>query len=380
MLSSKGAEPCEAHPRSPLNFLCTTKACNQILCAECIYTHCKEHEKSKTYPEIKSVESVKQGLCDDIVLILKSLYQELEDLSRSSQEKLTRSLDNAEEEVISVVQDFFREKKEDALKQLEATQEASNKQIQASQLKTNLQNKIFGYEELNNEIQNSHENIRVLEKISERDLQGELKEIVDEIAHQIRPITLWKSASGMDTMRKLLEGSYMVGKISSGMVFPPDKRDSDIEVIPGSEIVLKKKMEKNTPSICLGEGLSKGIHKFTARIDSLAQGPFGGFQGWVGMGFIENDQINYTVSNYSQASCICSDQSFYKLQIVQTGQVAVGVCYSFELNFETGELKVVGDNGLEGRAEGFKGKTVFPFFEFTNKHQITILNYTSTQS
>jgi len=374
--SSAKAETCEVHPRFPLNFLCTAKSCNQILCAECIFTHCKEHEKGKTYPEIKSIESFKQSLSESISVVLKALYQELEDMSLSSPLKLTRSLDQAEEEVISVVQDFFKAKKEEALNQLEQIKEASHNDIQTSQLKNNLQNKIFGYEELNNEVQNSHENIRVLENISTRDLNGELKEIVDEIASQIRPITLWQSSNATTALRKLLEGSFIVGKVSTGLVFPPDKRDSDIELIQGTEVVLRKKMEKNHPSICLGACINKGFHKFVARIDELAAGPFGGFQGWVGMGFIENDQINLTASNYSHASCICSDQSFYKLQTVQAGQVSVGICYSFEINFETGELRIVGDNGLECRAEGFKGKNVYPYFEFTAKHQITILNYT----
>jgi len=371
-------EACEAHPNLFVSFICTQKSCNQFLCPECIFQHCKDHETKKTYPEIKSIETVKDELSHKIGGILKTLYQELEDLNISQSEKVLKDLDNAQDEIISVVQKFFKKKKEDALDELKKLKQESNVETVHTELKSTLQNKVFGYEELSSEIHSSQNNVRSLQKLAERDFGKELKEIVEEINIQIRPIQLWRSEHREDNILKVLNSLFIVGKLTNQLMIPPDKKDADIEIIPGEHIVMRKKMQVNHPSVCLGPCLDKGVHKMTVKIDVLESNPYGGLQGWVGIGFIENPNINLAQSNYSQAACICSDQSFYKVHVSQSGQVAAGVTYVFQIDFGTGELLITGDNGLECKGTGYQGKSMYPYFEFTNKHQITILNYMHT--
>lgn len=126
----------------------------------------------------------------------------------------------------------------------------------------------------------------------------------------------------------------------------------------------------NGASICLGAALpTSGVHTFICRIDNLAPG------GWVGIGFIDNKQINFQVSNYSKAICSCSDQTFYNIQVIQKEYFGSNGIYTFELNHNTGEITIKGNNGLNLKATGHQNKVFYPYFEFNGDHQITIQSY-----
>jgi len=100
--------------------------------------------------------------------------------------------------------------------------------------------------------------------------------------------------------------------------------------------------------------------------------------GWVGIGFHENNSIPLAKSNYSTAICFCSDQSFYNLQLIEKKPIATGIKYIIEANLNIGSISITGENGLNLKATGLQGKTLYPYFEFNGEHQLTILSYHKT--
>jgi hypothetical protein len=166
-----------------------------------------------------------------------------------------------------------------------------------------------------------------------------------------------------------LESGIIPGTFTSGFVIRKDKRDPDLEIGEDLPMSIRKTGTTNTASICLGAAMKDGIHTFTVKIESLTG------NGWIGLGFIEKDEIILNVSNYTAAICTCTDQSQYNLHVNNKVSMAAGQTWTFVADFTTGDIKITSDNGFDAVAIGYKERTLYPYFEFTSKHHITVLSY-----
>jgi len=355
---------CPVHGEIPLTLLCIHKNCRKPLCVKCIYDHCLEHENGKTFLKVKTVEQYRTEISEKLISCLKILYTELDNMLLEPSDMVLKKIYGMHDSALKVVDTFFKDIEEEAIKKM-ADAKGGPRIPDSSECRINLQNKISELEELNNKV--LYENAHFLAALADREFDSEVKNIQFEISKEDKSIGIWTDESFEKNLRKLLENSIYVGK-KLALSIPSNTKSSDIEVGKGVPLFLKKTGNSSNVGICLGSALFGGIHKFSVKIDKLS-GP------WVGLGFHANQNLNFTKSNYSTAICICSDQSFYNLQIINKEAITQGEVYHFEMNSGTGEITITSSNGLLCKATGHQNKTLYPFFEFNGNHEITILSY-----
>lgn len=355
---------CSEHTSAGLAFVCMSKDCFKPLCMKCIYNHCTEHEKAKTFPLIRTADEVREEISTRVGKTLDNLYSEADNIELMSGQILLKRIQSLHENVTNIVIDLIKEKEEKAVQKLKEVSGAYDN----SDLKNTLQGKADHYEELNKQINN--EDIHFLANLCQVDFDKELQKLLALVAKDKEPIRVSKSPNLETSITNFLKASIIINSQSgSPFVIKSDKKDADLEISPNIPMVIKKVGNTSTASICLGGGLNSGVNTFQVRIDYLHG------NGWVGIGFIENPGINISVSNYSQAICICSDQSIYNLHVENKTTMQAGRVYTCTANFNTGDVTIASDDGMKCVAIGYKDKVLYPYFEFTSKHQITVISF-----
>jgi len=216
--------------------------------------------------------------------------------------------------------------------------------------------------------------LTVLKDLLSNDLNAKIKTIKDETNNVAEPIKLWVDDAGNKNLEQVLGRNFQIFYNVSGQVgmkFPVELRDADdIEILPGTPQIIRKKAILTTASVVLGGGFSTGVNTWKVRIDQIT-----GNQGWVGIGVIDKTELNFKGNCYSQAFCLCSDQSFYRVTVENKTVVATGGVFTIKVDFFKLEVELTSENGLMCKGSFNQGVTMYPFFELTHGHQLSVLSF-----
>jgi len=350
---------CQVHEDSPYTFICIHNNCHKPVCDSCIIEHCQEHEKKKTFPKIQNTKEFKRDILNKITSALQELYNEAETINLGTAEMVLKKIHQIHEYVKKVVDKFFKAKEEEAKRLLKDVRDIDTGHLE--KIKYILQDKIVEFENIHKKI--AVEDIYYAAEISKRNFMEEVSFVQDQISKERNSIEAWRSPSLEEDMIKFLISNIGLGK---KCIFSILKKADDLEVTSGFPVTITKPNGTDS-SIALGEAIKSGHFKMSVRIDRV-QGA------WLGIGFIENPELNLKGTYYSQAVCITSDGYFFNLTVNNNSPpIAQGVIYHFEANLNNGEILIQGENGLNAKTTGFMNRVLYPYFEFRGIHQATII-------
>ena len=407
-------KPCPQDPGFYQNLICVEKGCNQLLCLVCVEQHCIEHKKSNTSSLIKSLDKLKKDQIQAISETFNSLNQVIQTILNEENKTILASLDQAQEEAIAIVNEFFGNMKEEANFELESME----------QWKKNLIEKSQEYEALCSSLKTEEANTYLLQQLAERDLNKELDDILvvhsrSKILALKRPLDLKdtlnyalsefaiykkqkdekKATEKIDTeaeennsiiFKNLLNGkgkkieeedmddhlfkNSRIQKIVQHLLFSSNNRHPNIEIVQDRHTIIRTEKKMNEVNICLGGWLlNKGFHSFTMEINSLENNEK---KNWLAFGFIPgNKNLMLNQSVYEKGFCVCSNKSFQEEDGKKIPEVSAGVVYTLEVDFLDGKVLITGENGLRRRWEFEKWKGLLPFWEFKGDHRVLLLNY-----
>jgi len=406
---------CEQHPKFHQTLICVQKGCNQLLCSECIFQHCVEHQQSYVFPVIKSLDILKESLNQTLIEVIKSLHEEITTIHYEESKAVIHSIEQAQEETILCVKDFFGRLKEEANFELRLMEEWKNSLFEKAQ----------EYEALNSNISTEEVNSEILQGLATRDLNKELEDIlvtfprpklltlkqpvdlkemineslskfkIDKEQKEEKEVMIEERETGENAMNceeisilkekdkesdeeEDMEDTIFqcarVQKIMQQLLFSSNVRHPNIEIIQDRHTVIRTKKKTKDVNICLGGLLYQGIHRLSIRINIIDQSELK--NSWLAFGFVTGDQnVLLNQSAYQKAICICSHQTVHNIQAQEYVDMSVGVVYTIEADFLGEEVKITGENGLKciGRINHSKG--LIPFWEFKGDHRLTLLNY-----
>jgi hypothetical protein len=376
-MTDKVIDPkCESHPTQLLISMCVTKGCNALLCKKCLTDHSKIHIKNKTTMDLCDLDDARAECLHKIQDTSSQLRMGLEEMSCGPIEKTKKMIDRTREQSMKAVQTFFdkleveMKDKVNSHKEIKSIINDSGNMELIGSINSHLQNLEKDIANLKNE--NLY--LTVLHDLLANDLDHKLKVIKDETTDHTQPLKLYVE----DQYPKALEASlaksvqvFFNPGTATLMQFPPHLRDADDTEVSGGNPTIIKKKGFASASVVLGGPMNTGINTFKVKIDVISNG-----QGWVSLGIIDKCDLNFKTNNYSQAYCVCSDQSFYKLTITNQTSVTTGGIFSFKVDFFKNELEISSDNGFAAKAVLPTGKSYYPYFELTHPHQLSVLSFT----
>ena len=368
---------CSNHPELFVISICITKGCCKYLCRRCVAIHSLQHAENKTYMVIKDIEDAKIECLTKLEDTKNAIKINLEELSLNPIDKTLNILKRSKENTIKLINEFFSQLEKDIYERTKSYKEIKSLINDTSnmQLAGTLTNHLQAIEKDIANLKNEDLYLIVLKDILANNFDEKLKSIKSEATNINEPLKLWVADNVNEDFYVMLKKTYKLFINIAGdnlCELPNQFRDNDDIEIMGTNVcplTIKKKGNSSSPSVLLGPEITNGVNVFKVRIDQLSGA------GWVSIGLIENPNINMKQSNYSNAYCICSDQSFYKLNVQHQATILSGGVFTVKTDFFKKEIEIISENGLLCKAN-FTASKLYPYFEMTHPHQMTILSFT----
>lgn len=104
---------CEKHPSQVITHICCLDTCLSALCVKCMKSHNLYHKQENVFPELETVEDVREFCCEKLLFLIENYNKELEKIkSVNSPDKPDPNLEKLaffREKMISFINNYFNE-------------------------------------------------------------------------------------------------------------------------------------------------------------------------------------------------------------------------------------------------------------------------------
>ena len=195
--------------------------------------------------------------------------------------------------------------------------------------------------------------------------------IRQKIFEEVEHVKCTLSGSLETNIEKVLKDTVSVTKAGDyQFVLPPEKRHADYQITQTDKITIKKMGPGD--GTCIGAALPKNaISEWKVTLVQVTSG----MAGWACIGVTNIDTLNLSASNYSTASCLCSDQFCYNMTVSNKPPIVMGNTYTIRVDYPANIVQFTGEDGFSGVLVGIENITLYPFFDFKNTNEVTVSDF-----
>ena len=104
---------CEKHPSQIITHICCLDSCLSPLCVKCMKSHNLYHKQENVFPELETIEDVREFCCEKLMFLIENYNKELEKIkcvnSTDKPDQNLQKLSFYREKMIAFVNSYFNE-------------------------------------------------------------------------------------------------------------------------------------------------------------------------------------------------------------------------------------------------------------------------------